>query len=92
MNATKFAMGSALAAILLCAGCATSSEYAMRRQAQEEDIAAILSVHLDPAEYGETKRCLRDTEYRTFRPLDERRLLFIGRGSSLWRRIGREVL
>jgi hypothetical protein len=69
---------------LLCAACATSPEVESRRQAKEADIAAILGEPLDPALYGETKRCLADNEYRNFRALDDRRLLFEGRGNKLW--------
>ena len=65
-------------------GCATSPDVAARRQAIEADIAEILSTPLDPAVYGETKRCLADREYRNFRALDNRRLLFEGRGDKSW--------
>jgi hypothetical protein len=55
-----------------------------RRQAVEADIAAILSIPLDPSEYGTPKRCLRDMDFRTFRALDDRRILFEGRRGQLW--------
>lgn len=73
-----------LAAVLVLSGCAVSPEDEARRQAMEQDIADILSAPLDPAEYGETKRCLSDLEYRSFRALDDRRLLFIGRRGRLY--------
>ncbi len=74
----------AAAAVLLLAGCATSPSSDAERQFREERIEAILSEPLDPAEFGETKRCLRDTEYRSFRALDDRRILFEGRQGRLW--------
>ncbi len=72
------------AALLLLPACAASPEAVARQQAIEADIEEILSVPLDPAEYGATKRCLSDHEYRNFRVLDERRILFEGRRDKLW--------
>ena len=72
------------AALLLLPGCATSPEAENRRLAIQADIEEILSVPLDPAEYGETKRCLSDSEYRSFRSLDERHILFEGRRGKQW--------
>ena len=71
--------------LLLFAGCATSPEAKSRREGIEADIAAILEQPLDPAEYGETLRCLSEMKIRGFRALDDRRLLFEGRGDRLWR-------
>ena len=71
-------------AALLVAGCATSPEVKDRRQAIEADIEEILSLPLDPTEYGEVKRCLSDHEYRNFRPLGTRYILFEGRRGKLW--------
>lgn len=71
-------------AALLVAGCATAPDYEARRQAVEADIDEILSVQLDPAEFGEPKRCLSDNDYRSFRPLGDRHLLFEGRRDKLW--------
>ncbi len=69
---------------LLLAGCASAPDYEARRQAAEADIDEILSVQLDPAEFGGTKRCLSDNEYRSFRPLGDRHILFEGRRDRLW--------
>ncbi len=52
--------------------------------AAEADIDAILSVQFDPAKYGETRRCLADREYRSFRPLGDRHILFDGSRGRLW--------
>jgi len=84
MVALRHAVYASVALTLLCAGCAVSPEAESMRQAIEADIAAILSQPLDPATYGETKRCLADREYDNFRALDDRRLLFEGRGDKLW--------
>lgn len=73
-----------LGAALVCAGCAVSPEAEERREAVEAEIAAILSEPLDPEEYGTTKRCLAGHEYRSFRALDERRVLFEGLGGKRW--------
>lgn len=71
-------------AVLLLAGCATSPEAESRRQEKEASINEILAQPLDPTEFGETKRCLSDHEYRNFRALDNRRILFEGRRDKLW--------
>ena len=84
MGAIKYAITLALAALLLLAGCATSPEVEARRQAIAADIDAILSQPLDPAEFGETKRCLADREYTSFRALDDRHILFDGMRNRQW--------
>jgi len=84
MSAIKHVLYAASATTLLCAACATSPEVQNRRQAMEADIEMILSEPLDPTQFGETKRCLADREYRNFRALDDKRLLFQGRGDKLW--------
>ncbi len=84
MAAIRDAAYTLLTVSLLFTGCATSPDIESRRQATEADIAAILSEPLDPAVYGETRRCLADREYRNFRVLDDRRILFEGRGDKLW--------
>jgi len=84
MKAARYAFCLACTAVLLCTSCAVSPEAEDRRLAAEANIADILSVKLDPTEYGETKRCLSSMDYRSFRALDDRRLLFEGRRDSLW--------
>jgi hypothetical protein len=84
MGATKNAARLTLAAALFFVGCATSPDYENRRQQVDADIDEILSLQLDPAEYGEQKRCLSDREYHTFRPLGDRHILFVGRQGKLW--------
>jgi hypothetical protein len=70
--------------VTACAGCAVSPESQARGQAVEEEITAILGVPLDESKHGTTKRCLADHEYRNFRALDDRRILFEGRSGKLW--------
>jgi len=84
MRAAKKAGWLAISATVVLAGCATSPELEQRRQDVQADIDEILSLELDPAEFGESKRCLSDSEYRSFRPLDDRHLLFKGRRGKLW--------
>lgn len=72
------------AALLLLPGCATSPEAESRRLAIQADIEEILSIPLDPAEFGTTKRCLNDNEYRSFRSLGENHILFEGRRDKQW--------
>ena len=84
MNAVRSVVFTACTVVLLCASCAVSPEAEERRLATEAEIAHILSIELDPAEYGETKRCLSDAEYRSFRALDDRRILFVGRRDRYW--------
>lgn len=84
MSECRFAIALACAAVLLCAGCAVSPDVENRRKAIEADIDEILSLSLDAEEYGEPKRCLSDSQYRTFRALDDRHILFVGRRDKLW--------
>lgn len=84
MATIKHAVYALFSAALLFMGCATSPVVEERRQAMEADIDAILSEPIDAAQYGEAKRCLADREYTDFRALDERRILFHGRGDKLW--------
>jgi hypothetical protein len=69
---------------LLCTSCAISPEAEERRQAAEREIERILSQPVDAGRYGTTQRCLSSQEYRSFRALDNRRILFEGRSGQLW--------
>jgi len=73
----------AAAALLLLAGCAVSPEAEERRRAVEAEIDAILSQPV-PAEFGEMRRCLSEMQFRSFRALDERHILFEGSRDRLW--------
>ncbi len=84
MDALKLIVGMTCTVSLLVASCATSPEAENRKLQKQASIAEILSQPLDAAEYGETKRCLTETEHRGYRALDERHLLFTGRGDRLW--------
>ena len=84
MKAVRSAISLACTAALLCASCAVSPEAEERRLAIEADIAHILSVQPDPTEYGAARRCLSELDYRNFRALDDRHILFEGRRGRLW--------
>ena len=71
-------------AVALLSGCAASPPSDDQREFKQARIDEILSQSLDPAEYGETKRCLNDTEFRTFHALDDRHILFDGRRGRQW--------
>jgi hypothetical protein len=73
-----------LSAALLVTACASSPQDEQRRLEREAAIDDVLSYKLDPAEYGDTKRCLSSMEFRSYRALDNRHLLFKGRGDRLW--------
>lgn len=84
MGAFKNVMTVACAAALLCTSCATAPEVTARREAIRADIEEILSLPLDPEEYGKTQRCLSDNKFRNYRPLGNRHLLFEGSRGKLW--------
>lgn len=84
MDTRRFATFVIIASFLALAGCATSPDEERKRQEMEADIDDILSQELDPAEYGEPKSCLSDSEVRTYRALGNRHLLFEGRQGRLW--------
>ncbi len=72
------------ATALIVAGCATSQEVVERRAAINADIDEILTLTLDSEELGEPERCLTETQYRNFRPLGDRHILFEGSRDRLW--------
>ena len=84
METRKFAICTIVASFLAIAGCATSPEEEQRRKDMEADIDDILSYENDPLEYGEVKRCLSESEYRSYNALGGRHLLFKGRQGKLW--------
>lgn len=85
MNAVKIAIVVVgAAAFLLLPGCATSPEAEARRASAEADIDEIMSYELDPAEYGEVRRCLSEHDFDDFRPLGDRHILFEERRGKLW--------
>ena len=84
MDAGKTLICIACTVSLFIAGCAISPEAESRRLEKQASITEILSEQLDPAEYGEVKRCLSDLDYRSFEALDDRHILFMGRRDRLW--------
>ena len=87
MQTNLFATGLILTSLLLLASCVSPEASALaesRRQAVEADIDDILSYAVDATEVGEPKRCLSDSEYRNFRALGDRHLLFEGKRDKQW--------
>ena len=50
----------------------------------EADVDDILSYEHDPAEVGEVRKCLSNSEFRSYRALGKRHLLFSGRRNRQW--------
>jgi hypothetical protein len=73
-----------IAALLALAGCAASPADEQRRQDMEADIDEIMSYELDETEFGEASNCLSSNQYRSFRPLGDRHLVFEGRKNKQW--------
>ena len=69
-------------ALLFIAGCATPPDDESRRQAIDADIEDILSLSL--GEGVKPQRCLSELQYRGIRPLDEKHVLFSGKGDKQW--------
>lgn len=87
MYSNKTAIGLALASISLVAACATPETSALaesQKQAVESDIDEIMQYPVDATEVGEPKRCLSEGNYRSYRALGERHLLFEGRRGKQW--------
>lgn len=84
MHTKRYVICAAVAVLLLLSSCATSPDVEERRQAMEADVDEILGYKLDPVEFGEPKRCLSETEYRNFRSLGDRHILFEGRRDKQW--------
>jgi len=87
MHTKQIAIGVILASLSLLASCAnpeTSALAESRRQAVEADIDDILSYAVDATEVGEPRRCLSESEYRDYRPLGDRHLLFEGKRDKQW--------
>jgi len=72
------------ATVLLAAGCATSPEVAERQLLINARIESILSDAASIEQLGGPQRCLSDFDFRSFRALGDRHLLFDGRGEKMW--------
>jgi hypothetical protein len=84
MLAREWVVLAVLSTALFCTSCAVSPGTQERHRAVEAEIEAILSEPLDAEQYGRTQRCLSHHEYRDFRAIDERRIVFEGRRGRLW--------
>lgn len=83
MKVLYLRVGGVFLLLSLIAGCATP-ESAERRRAAEADINEILSLSVDQSGKSLARNCLSELEYRDYRALDERYLVFEGRGDQLW--------
>lgn len=84
MKPNRFGACVILVSFLAMAGCASSALEEEKRKAMEADIDDILAQELDPAEVGEPKTCLSDSEFRSYGALGDRHLLFEGRQGKQW--------
>ena len=84
MKTRILAICSIMGSLLILASCATSPDDERRKKDMEADVDDILSYELDPAEHGEAKTCLFDSEYKYYHALGNRHLLFMGRQGKLW--------
>ena len=85
MNRTCFAIFTPALVFSLLSGCATSPEIVTQRELRDAHIEEVLGLTVSDAADGPvTERCLRETEYRNFRALDDRHILFEGRRDRLW--------
>ena len=82
---------SILKVALMCAvigfvlpGCKNSQAGSDEREQLDQDIQAILTQSSEADDYGESKNCLRGNEYRDFRVLNDRYVLFEGSHGRLW--------
>jgi len=67
-----------------CAGMKPSAEQEAARADAQETIDQILSTPLESAEYGEVERCISTFQYDRMEILDDRHVLFKGRGDRMW--------
>ena len=84
MKTTRFAACTLIASVLAITGCAASPDAERKRQEMEADIDDILSYELDPAEHGEPRTCLNESDIRGYEALGDRHILFRGRQGRLW--------
>jgi hypothetical protein len=84
MKTRGLAVCTIIASLLAAAGCATSPEDEARRKEMEADVDEILAYELDPAEVGEPRNCLSNNDFRSYRALGNRHLLFEGQQGRLW--------
>ena len=74
-----------VAAVAACASAPDREALKARQKVADEQVAAILAA--PPEEGGEAaapERCLRSTDWRNYRALDDRYLLFEGTRDRLW--------
>ena len=77
-----FLLISALAFIVT--GCAGTEEIEERRTEINADIEEILTLTLESEDFGEPTRCITEAQYRNFKLLGDRYMLFEGSRDRLW--------
>ena len=81
----RLAIGAAALAVAACASGPELEALKARQQRADEQIAAILKApQADGSEAPEPQRCLRSTDWRNYRALDDRYLVFEGTRDRLW--------
>lgn len=81
----RLSIAAAALALAACASGPELEELKARQQRADEQIAAILAApQEDGSQAPEPERCLRSMDWRNYRALDDRYLLFEGRGDRLW--------
>ena len=73
-----------LSLLILMTACAVSPDEREKQAAIDADIDRILSSPVAEDREVELLRCLSESQYRGFRALDDRHILFEGRGDRLW--------
>ena len=73
-----------IATLVLLQGCAVSPDVQARVKEKEVRIQQILDQSVDVPELGEPQKCLADRDFRNYRALNDRYMLFEGRGDTQW--------
>lgn len=84
MNIERNKLIAVVLLVLFLAACASSPEVEQQRAQLDAKIEQILAQEIDEDTYGKTRRCLSDNQYQDFKALDERHILFEGRGDKQW--------
>ena len=81
----RLAVAAAALAVAACASGPELEELKARQQRADEQIAAILAApQADGSEAPEAERCIRSRDWRNYRALDDRYLVFEGPRDQLW--------
>ena len=85
MRRTRLHLISAAFVAICLASCAGTSDVYVEAEVRQAQISAILREPLPVGfEPSEPRRCLSNVQFRRYRALDDRHLLFEGRRGELW--------